>query len=69
MLRAPGGRAAAYDEASVVLELAVADPDPVTGVQERFADLGEGMAGALRSLGVDARVGEVPGKSRPARTA
>jgi lipoate-protein ligase A len=48
-----------------VLELAVADPDPVTGVQERFADLGEAMAGALRALGVDARVGEVPGEFCP----
>ncbi len=65
VLRAPGGRAAAYHDASVVLELAVADPDPVTGVQERFADLGEAMAGALRSLGVDARVGEVPGEFCP----
>ena len=65
VLRAPGGRAAAYHDASVVLELAVADPDPVTGVQERFADLGEAMAGALRALGVDARVGEVPGEFCP----
>ena len=65
VLRAPGGRAAAYHDASVVLELAVADPDPVTGVQERFADLGGAMAGALRALGVDARVGEVPGEFCP----
>ena len=65
VLRAPGGRAAAYHGSSVVLDLAVADPDPVAGVQDRFADIGEVMAGALRSLGVDARVGEVPGEFCP----
>jgi len=65
VLRAPGGHAAAYHAASVVLDLVVADDDPVTGVQDRFADLAELLAEALRSVGVDARVGEVPGEFCP----
>ena len=65
VLRAPGGRAAAYHDDSVVLDLAVADPDPVSGLQDRFADLARLIAGALRTLGVDARVGEVPGEFCP----
>jgi octanoyl-[GcvH]:protein N-octanoyltransferase len=65
VLRGPGGRAAAYHEASLVVELAMADADPVTGVQARFADMAALLAGALRSVGVDARVGAVPGEYCP----
>ena len=39
--------------------------DPVVGTHDRFRDEGERLAGALRSLGVDARVGEVPGEYCP----
>jgi octanoyl-[GcvH]:protein N-octanoyltransferase len=67
VLRAPGGHAAAYHAASVVLDLAVADDDPVTGVQDRFADFAKLLGEALRSVGVDARVGEVPGEYCPGR--
>jgi octanoyl-[GcvH]:protein N-octanoyltransferase len=62
VLRGPGGQAVAYHGGSVVLDLVVADADPITGVQDRFADLAELLAGALRSLGVDARTGQVPGE-------
>ena len=43
----------------------MADADAITGVQTRFAELAELLAGALRSLGVDARVGAVPGEYCP----
>ena len=39
--------------------------DPVVGTHDRFRDEGERLAGALRTLGVDARVGEVPGEYCP----
>ena len=65
VLRAPGGQASAYQRESVVLDLAVADADAITGVQTRFAELAALLAGALRSLGVDARVGAVPGEYCP----
>ena len=38
---------------------------PATGTHERFAVEGERLAGALRAVGVDARVGEVPGEYCP----
>jgi lipoate-protein ligase A len=43
------------------------DPDPITGMQDRFAERGHALAAALRTLGVDARVGEVPGEYCPGR--
>ena len=65
VLRAPGGQASAYQRESVVLDLAMADADAITGVQTRFAELAALLAGALGSLGVDARVGAVPGEYCP----
>ena len=62
VLRGPGGQAVAYHAESVVLDLVVADPDPISGVQDRFAELAEVLAGGLRSLGVDARTGAVAGE-------
>ena len=59
-LRAPGGHAAAYHEGCLLLEEIVHEPDAMPAVQDRFRDRGELLAGALRTLGVDARVGEVP---------
>jgi lipoate-protein ligase A len=61
VVRAPGGHAAAYHHGSVVLELVGCADDPVAGMRERFADTAQTLAHALRSLGVDARVGAVPG--------
>jgi octanoyl-[GcvH]:protein N-octanoyltransferase len=40
----------------------MADTDPIAGLQARFADMAALLAEALRSLGVDARVGPVPGE-------
>jgi lipoate-protein ligase A len=60
VLRTPGGHAAAYHHGSVLVELVGADPDPIPGMRARFADMAERLAEALRALGIDARVGEVP---------
>jgi octanoyl-[GcvH]:protein N-octanoyltransferase len=65
VIRAPGGRAAAYDEGCLVLEEIMPASDSLTGIQERFARDAERQADALRSLGIDARVGEVPGEYCP----
>jgi lipoate-protein ligase A len=48
----------------VIEEIAV-DPSSTTAVQQRFAREAEAQALALRALGVDARVGEVPGEYCP----
>jgi lipoate-protein ligase A len=67
VLRAPGGHAAAFHAGCLGVELTIPDGDAITGTQARFEETGERLAGALRSLGVDARVGEVPGEYCPGR--
>jgi lipoate-protein ligase A len=62
VLRSPGGRPAAYDHDSVVFDLAVHSDSPLTGAQEAFASTSQALAAGLRTLGVDARVGPVPGE-------
>ena len=62
VLRLPGGHAAAYHGASLGIDIVYAVADPIPGTHERFREEGERLAGALASLGVDARVGEVPGE-------
>ena len=63
-IRPTGGRAAAYDETCLVFDLiereeAHADPTAL------FAQAGRTIVDALRGLGVDARLGEVPGEYCP----
>jgi octanoyl-[GcvH]:protein N-octanoyltransferase len=65
VLRLPGGHAAAYHADSLAIDVVWALDDPVVGTHDRFRDEGERLAGALRVLGVDARVGEVPGEYCP----
>src|SRR3954447_17177129 len=65
VLRLPGGHAAAYPAQSLAIDVVWALDDPVVGTHDRFAVEGERLAGALRTLGVDARVGEVPGEYCP----
>jgi octanoyl-[GcvH]:protein N-octanoyltransferase len=60
VLRAPGGHAVAYHEGCLGIDEVIPDPDPIAGMQARFAATGELLAAALRSLGVDSRVGRVP---------
>ena len=65
VLRLPGGHAAAYNADSIGIDVVWALDDPATGTHDRFASEGERLAGALQRLGVDARVGEVPGEYCP----
>ena len=60
VLRAPGGHAVAYHEGCLGIDELLGEPDPIAGMHGRFAASGDRIAGALRSLGVDARVGPVP---------
>ena len=62
VLRAPGGHAAAYDAGTVGFDLVLPSETLFAGLQETFASTSEALAGALAGLGVDARVGEVPGE-------
>ncbi len=68
--RGPGGRAAAYHRGAVCIDHAGPLPAGSGGahpveITPRFIRFGGIIAGALRDLGVDARVGPVPGEYCP----
>lgn len=65
VIRGAGGRAAAYDEGCLIFDEVMPAGESVPGIRERFADDARRQAGALRALGVDARVGEVAGEYCP----
>jgi len=65
VVRLAGGRAAAFHEGSLAFAWATPSDRPVAGTHERFEQLAEIVTEALRGLGVDARVGEVPGEYCP----
>jgi lipoate-protein ligase A len=65
VIRGAGGRAAAYDERCLIFDEVMPASDSTAGIRERFADDARREAEALRTLGVDARVGEVPGEYCP----
>jgi len=63
--RLAGGRAAVFHQTTFAFAWTIPDRDPVSGVRARFGLLAEIIAGALASLGIDARVGEVEGAYCP----
>lgn len=65
VVRAPGGRAVAYTDQALVVDHVSPDPTWPSGMERRFVELGELWAVVLQGLGVDARVGEVPGEYCP----
>ena len=65
VLRAPGGHAVAYHSGSLGIDEVLGEDDPIAGMHDRFAASGARFAAALRSLGVDARVGRVPDEFCP----
>lgn len=67
VVRLAGGRAAVFHEGTLELAHAAPDPDPRAGIHGRFETEATLVAGALRRLGVDARLGEVPGEYCPGR--
>lgn len=64
LVRPTGGRAVAYDETCLVFDLIDRVHDTLDPAHF-FASAGAAIAGALRGLGVDARLGEVPGEYCP----
>lgn len=63
--RLAGGRAAVYHEGTVALAWALPDTGSPVGIRARFDEVAGVVIAALRSLGVDARCGEVPGEWCP----
>lgn len=65
VIRAPGGRAVAYTRDAVAIDHIGPEPDPGRRLRRRFVEYGALLADVLHGLGVDARVGEVPGEYCP----
>ena len=63
--RLAGGRAAVFHERTVAFAWACPESDPWPGTHDRFREVAGILERALRSLGVDARIGEVPGEYCP----
>jgi octanoyl-[GcvH]:protein N-octanoyltransferase len=63
--RLAGGRAAVFQEGTLAFSWAIPDPSPREGIRRRFDEIAAIMVQAVRSLGVDARIGEVPGEYCP----
>jgi octanoyl-[GcvH]:protein N-octanoyltransferase len=58
--RLAGGRAAVFHQGTIAVARAYSDPQPPKRTYARFEEMAGLIADALRQLGVDARVGEVP---------
>lgn len=65
VLRLAGGRAAAFHEGTLALARATPERYPPRTTQNRFVEVSDAITAALRTLGVDARAGEVPGEYCP----
>jgi lipoate-protein ligase A len=63
--RLAGGRAAVFHEHTLAIAHARPDDDPQAHIYPRFEESSEWLRAALERLGVDARVGEVPGEYCP----
>jgi octanoyl-[GcvH]:protein N-octanoyltransferase len=63
--RLAGGRAAVFHQGTIAIARAYSDPQPPKRTYARFEEMAGLIAAALRGLGVDARVGEVPGEYCP----
>ena len=63
--RLVGGRAAVFHEETLAFSWTIPDPNPRQNIEAWFREIAGLIAAALRSLGVDARIGEVAGEYCP----
>lgn len=63
--RLAGGRAAVFHRGTIAFSWAIPATDPRVDIQGRFREISAIWTSALTALGVDARVGEVPGEYCP----
>jgi lipoate-protein ligase A len=63
--RLAGGRAAVFHESTLAFSWVVPLDEPRAGIEQRFELTAGLMAAAFQSLGIDARVGEIPGEYCP----
>jgi octanoyl-[GcvH]:protein N-octanoyltransferase len=60
--RLAGGRAAVFHEQTIAFAWARAERDPWPGTHDRFREIAGIVERALARLGVEARIGEIPGE-------
>jgi len=65
VLRLAGGRAAVFHRETLAFAWTIPAPESRDGIHARFEQISAVVAAALRRLGVDARIGEVPGEYCP----
>jgi octanoyl-[GcvH]:protein N-octanoyltransferase len=65
VVRLAGGRAAVFHEGTLAFAWSTPAERPTKGTHERFSLAAEIVTGALKRLGVDARIGEIPGEYCP----
>ena len=65
--RLAGGRAAVFHRGTIAFSWTIPDADPRANVDSRFNDASIILLSALRQLGVEARIGQVPGEYCPGR--
>lgn len=63
--RLAGGRAALFHQGTLAIARAYRDPQPPKRTYARFEEIAGLVSEALRELGIEARVGEVPGEYCP----
>lgn len=63
--RLAGGRAAVFHEGTLAFAWMIPEPDPKTTITARFERVAGLIRNVLEDLGLDARVGEVPGEYCP----
>ena len=67
VVRGPGGRFAVYHRGSVVVDHVCLETGSAEGMHDRFEHYAVMHAEILRRLGLDARIGEVPGEYCPGK--
>lgn len=63
--RLAGGRAAVFHTSTVAFSWAIADPAPRKRTTQRFEEIAQIIIVAIRGLGLDARIGQIPGEYCP----
>jgi lipoate-protein ligase A len=63
--RLAGGRAAVFNEGTIAFSWAIPDPNAREGIRPRFDRVADIIVAAFLDLGVDARIGEIPGEYCP----
>lgn len=65
VLRLAGGRAAVFHENTLAFSWSIPDEDPPRGIRHRFDMISGLLVRAFKRLGIESRVGEIPGEYCP----